>query len=213
MDGTQLASVHQPVMSDQVEAPIAGAVEEIPAAAPAPKKKPAKAPGVKKPKVKADHPPFAEMIAEAITHNKEKQGSSRQAILAYITGHYNVSQAQAQIHVLRALKKGEANGVLKRAKESGKGAGKYKLVAAAKKQPVKAKKAATKKPVAKASQKAKKAVAAKKKAAKKPVAKAQKSTGKKKVAKKPAAKKSAPKKPVGKKSAPKKVAAKKSSKK
>ena len=205
-------------MSDQVEAPIAGAVEEIPAAAPAPKKKPAKAPGVKKPKMKADHPPFAEMIAEAITHNKEKQGSSRHAILAYITGHYNVNPVQAPIYVLRALKKSEANGLLKRAKESGKGAGKYKLVAAAKKQPVKAKKVAAKKPVAKASQKPKKAVAAKKKAAKKPVAKAQKSTGKKKVAKKPAAKKSAPKKsapkkPVAKKSAPKKVAAKKSSKK
>ena len=130
-------------MSDQqVEAPIAGAVEEIPAAAPAPKKKPAKAPGVKKPKVKADHPPFAEMVAEAIAHHKERLGSSRQAILAYITGRYNIQKDQASIHVLRALKKGEANGVLKRAKESGKGAGKYKLVAAAKKQPVKAKKVA-----------------------------------------------------------------------
>ena len=210
-------------MSDQVEAPIAGAVEEIPAAAPAPKKKLAKAPGVKKPKVKADHPPFAEMIVEAITHNKEKQGSSRQAILAYISGQYNVPKELASTHVLRALKKGEANGVLKRAKESGKGAGKYKLVAAAKKQPVKAKKVAAKKPVAKASQKPKKAVAAKKKVAKKPLAKAQKSAGKKKVVKKsgpkkPVGKKSGPKKPVAKKSAPKKsapkkVAAKKSSKK
>ena len=192
-------------MSDQqVEAPIAGAVEEIPAAAPAPKKKPAKAPGVKKPKVKADHPPFAEMVAEAITHHKERLGSSRQAILAYITGRYNIPKDQASVHVLRALKKGEANGVLKRAKESGKGAGRYKLVAAAVKQPAKAKKVSSKKPVAKGSQKPKKAVAAKKKvakkSAKKPVAKAQKSTGKKKkVVKKLAAKKSAPKKVAAKK--------------
>ena len=197
----------------QVEAPIAGAVEEIPAAAPAPKKKPAKAPGVKKPKVKADRPPFAEMVAEAITHHKERLGSSRQAILAYITGRYNIPKDQASVHVLRALKKGEANGVLKRAKESGKGAGRYKLVAAAVKQPAKAKKVSSKKPVAKGSQKPKRAVAAKKKvakkSAKKPVAKAQKSTGKKKVAKKPAAKKSAPKKPVAKKLASKKAVAKK----
>ena len=201
-------------MSDQVEAPIAGAVEEIPAAAPAPKKKPAKAPGVKKPKVKADHPPFAVMVAEAITHHKERLGSSRQAILAYITGRYNIPKDQASVHVLRALKKGEANGVLKRAKESGKGAGRYKLVAAAVKQPAKAKKVSSKKPVAKGSQKPKKAVAAKKKvakkSAKKPVAKAQKSTGKKKkvvkklAAKKPVVKKSAPKKAVSKKVAAKK---------
>ena len=201
-------------MSEQVEALIAGAVEEIPAAAPAAKKKTAKAPGVKKPKVKADHPPFAKMVAEAIAHHKERLGSSRQAILAYITGRYNIPKDQASAHVLRALKKGEANGVLKRAKESGKGAGRYKLVAAAVKQPAKAKKVSSKKPVAKGSQKPKKAVAAKKKvakkSAKKPVAKAQKSTGKKKkVVKKLAAKKSAPKKPVVKKSAPKKAVSKK----
>ena len=186
-------------MSDLVELPI-GAVEEAPvAAAPAaskaPKKKLAKAPRMKKPQVKANHTSFAEMVAEAITGLKERLGSSRQAIIAYISGRYNVPKDHASLYVKTALKKGEANGVLKRARESGKGAGRYKLVVVAKKKPA-AKKLAAKKPAAKV----------KKNAAKKPGAKASKG---KKVAKKPAAKKPAAKKPAAKKSAPKKPVAKK----
>merc|ERR1712080_572237 len=97
---------------------------------------------------------------------------------------------RASLHVKAALKKGEANGVLKRARESGKGAGRYKVVAAAKKKPV-PKKVATKKPAAKVGQNSRV-----KKATKKPAAKALKSKGKK-VAKKSAA----TKKHVAKKSA------------
>merc|ERR1712080_634380 len=137
----------------------------------------------------------AGMVAEAIVDLKERLGSSRHAIIAYIASRYNVPQDRASLHVKAALKKGEANGVLKRARESGKGASRYKVVAAAKKKPVpkKVKKVVSKKPAAKVGQNSRV-----KKATKKPAGKAQKSKGKK-VAKKSAA----TKKHVAKKSAPK----------
>ena len=201
-------------MSDPVQV---SALEQVPDVAAAPvaskalKKNFAQPPRVKKPKVKANRPTFAEMVAEAIVNLKERLGSSRQAIIAYIASRYNVPKDRATLHVKAALKKGEGNGVLKRARETGKGAGRYKVVAAAKKKsvPKKIKKVAAKKPAKKVAQNSK----AKKIATKKPAAKALKSKGKKvpkksAAAKKPVAKKSAPKKPLV-----KKMAAKKSSKK
>ena len=191
-------------MSDSVQ------VQEVLVGA-APKKKLGQPPRVKKPQVKANRPTFAEMVAEAIVNLKERLGSSRQAIIAYIARSYNVPEDRASLHVKAALKKGEANGVLKRARETDKGAGRYKVVAAAKKKsvPKKIKKVAAKKPAKKVAQNSK----AKKIATKKPAAKALKSKGKKvpkksAAAKKPVAKKSAPKKPLV-----KKMVAKKSSKK
>merc|ERR1712211_111801 len=131
-----------------------------------------------KPKAPAAHPKYSVMIAAAIGALKDRTGSSRQAILKYVCANYKVDAAKAGQHLRLALKAGIKKGSLKMAKESGKGAGKFKLVKVEK-----PKKAAAKKPAAK-----------KPKAAKKPAAK------------KPAAKKAAkPKKAAPKKAAAKKA--------
>merc|ERR1712056_168342 len=147
------------------------------------------------PAKKASNPKYSVMIAAAITALKDRTGSSRQAILKYICANYKVDASKAGQHLRMALKAGIKKGSLKMAKESGKGAGCFKLVKAEK---PKKKAAPKKKPAAK---KAKKPAA--KKAAKKPAAKKPKAA-KKPAAKKPAAKKAA--KPA-KKAAPKKKAA------
>ena len=148
-------------------------------------------------KKSSDHPTYAEMISAAILTLKDRTGSSRQAIAKFVCANYKVDADKAAVHLRRALKKGVEAGVFKTAKESGKGAGSYKLVEKAKK-----KKSAAKK--AKPSTKKSGAGAAKKKAVKKPAtakkSKAEKKTkatkviipGKKSVIKKP--------KKVGKKS-------------
>merc|ERR1712079_225141 len=150
--------------------------------------------GAAKPKAPAAHPKYSVMIAAAIAALKDRTGSSRQAILKYVCANYKVDAAKAGQHLRMALKAGIKKGPLKMAKESGKGAGKFKLVKVEKPK---------KKPAAK---KAKKPAA--KKAAKKPAAK---KAAKKPAAKKPkAAKKPAAKKPAAKKAAkPAKKAAKK----
>lgn len=164
----------------------------------APKKKAA-------PKKPADHPKYIDMISAAIVALKERNGSSRQAIIKYIKANYKVGD-NADVHVKMALKRGVASGALAQPKGTG-ASGSFKVVKKAepKKKPA-AKKPAAKKP------------AAKKPAAKKPAAK--KSTPKKaKKAKKPAsakkakkpAKKAAAKKPAAKKT-PKKKTAKKAKK-
>ena len=80
-----------------------------------------------KPKVPAAHPPFAAMIAAAIKALKDRTGSSRQAIMKYICANYKVDANKAGVHLRMALKRGVTAGTLKMAKESGKGAGSYKL--------------------------------------------------------------------------------------
>merc|ERR1712048_549313 len=132
-----------------------------------------------KPKAPAAHPKYSVMIAAAITALKDRTGSSRQAILKYVCANYKVDAAKAGQHLRMALKAGIKKGSLKMAKESGKGAGKFKLVKVEKPK----KKAAPKK---------------------KPAAKKAKKPAAKKAANKPAAKKAA--KPA-KKAAPKKKAA------
>ena len=141
-----------------------------------------------KSKTPAAHPGFSKMIPEAIVALKSRTGSSRAAILKYISANYKVETANPAINVRLSLKRLVESGALKMAKASGKGAGCYKVVKVEK--PKKVKKA--KKPAPK---KLKTKKAAKKPAAKKPAAK-------KPAAKKPAAKKAA-KKPA-KKAAPKK---------
>ena len=153
---------------------------------------------VAKPKAPAAHPKYSVMIAAAIAALKDRTGSSRQAILKYICANYKVDAAKAGQHLRMALKAGIKKGTLKMAKESGKGAGCFKLVKVEKPKKVKAVK--PKKPAAKK---------AKKPAAKKPAAKPKKAAAKKPAAKKPAAKKPAAKKPAAKKPAAKKPAAKK----
>lgn len=176
-------------------------------AAPAKKAaKPAKKAVAKKP---ADHPKYIEMIQAAIAALKERSGSSRQAIVKYISANYKVSD-KAAVHVKLALKAGVTSGALKQVKGTG-ASGSFKLAEKPKVKKVAAKKPAAKKPAAKkpaAKKAAKKATPKKKVAAKKATPK--KKTPAKKAAKKPAKKASA-KKPVAKK-AVKKVVKKKAKK-
>merc|ERR1712168_376405 len=145
-----------------------GNTENIIMADAAPAKKAVKA---KKPAVKPAHPPYAVMIAAAITALKERGGSSRKAILKYIVANYKVADAaKAQVRVKLAVRKLLAAKKVVQVKAS------FKLAKVEKvKKPKKAKKA--KKPAKKAKKPAKKVA----KKAKKPAAK--------KAAKKPAAKK------------------------
>jgi len=155
-----------------------------PAASPAKKKAPKKT-AAKKP---ANHPKYSEMIATSIGTLKERGGSSRQAIVKYISANYKVGEG-ANTHVKLALKRGVAGGALKQVKGTG-ASGSFKL-AEKPKAPKKAKKPAAKKPAAKKAAAKKKPAAKKtpKKAAKKPAAK----KAKKPAAKKPVAKKAAKK--------------------
>jgi hypothetical protein len=161
--------------------------------------KPAKKSAPKKP---ADHPKYIEMVQAAIGALKERNGSSRQAIVKFIKANYKVSDA-CDTHIKLALKKGVASGALTQPKGTG-ASGSFKLAKPAPKpkKEAPAKKPATKKP------------AAKKAAKKTPTKKPAKATGKKTPtkkkpakkatsAKKPAAKKA--KKPVAKKPAAKKA--------
>ena len=66
----------------------------------------------------ADHPKYSEMIAAAIGALKERSGSSRQAILKYVSANYKVSDG-AGTHVKLALKRGVAGGALKQVKGTG----------------------------------------------------------------------------------------------
>ena len=75
----------------------------------------------------AEHPTYAAMIAAAIAALKDRTGSSRQAIFKYICANYKVDAAKAGTHVRLALKAGVKKGTLKMAKETGKGAGSFKL--------------------------------------------------------------------------------------
>merc|ERR1712108_124915 len=91
-----------------------------------------------KAKAPAAHPKYSVMIAAAITALKDRTGSSRQAILKYICANYKVDAAKAGQHLRMALKAGIKKGTLKMAKESGKGAGCFKLVKVEKPKKVKA---------------------------------------------------------------------------
>ena len=169
------------------------------------------------PKKPAEHPKYIDMITAAISALKERNGSSRQAIVKYISANYKVGD-NANVHVKLALKRGVASGALAQPKGTG-ASGSFKVVKKAepKKKPAAkkpaAKKPAAKKPAAKKTSKstpkkktAKKSTPKKKTAAKKKPASAKKPAAKK-AAKKPAAKKPAAKKPA--KKTPKKKTAKK----
>lgn len=143
------------------------------------------------------HPPYKSMINAAIKTLKEKNGSSRQAILKYIVSHYKVGDEKKAGSRLRlALRREVASGDIKQSKGSG-ASGSFKLAKDTKPTP---KKAPKKKP-AKKTAKPKKPVAKKASKPKKPAAK--------KAPKKAAAAKKSPKKPAAKKTVSKKPAAKK----
>lgn len=165
---------------------------------------------VKKPAKAAAHPPYANMISAAIAALKERNGSSRQAILKYIVATFKVGDEKKAASRLRlALVKSVSSGALKQVKGTG-ASGSFRLAKDDK--PVTPGKRGRKPGVKKATSPkkkttvvAKKAGTPKKKAAaKKPVAKKAGTPKKKvvkKVTKKPAVKKT--------KKSPKKAAAKK----
>ncbi|CAE1302684.1 H1_5 [Acanthosepion pharaonis] len=168
--------------------------ETAAAAAPAP----AKTKKASKPKKASSHPPYGQMIKDAITDLKERGGSSRQAIQKYLTTHFKVpadgvSSAQLKL----ALKRGVTSGQLKQCKGTG-ASGSFKV----------GEKKTEKKPKAKSKKPAKKAAAKKPKSPKK-TAKPKKVAAKK--AKKPKVAKPAAKKAKSPKKA-KKTAAKKTAK-
>ena len=179
----------------------------------APKKAKAAAAKPKKEKAPASHPKYIEMAVAALNALKERSGSSRQAILKYITSNFAVGQDQKVVatHLKLALKRGVDTGAIKHVKGTG-ASGSFKANPEAKKKekkpkkPKAAKKAKVTKPkkVKTETKAAKSPVKAKspKKAAKSPkIAKPSKSPAKKTAAKKAAS----PAKP-------KKAAAKKASK-
>ena len=156
----------------------------------------AKKPAAKKVKKPADHPTYSAMIVAAISALKERNGSSRQAVMKYMMSNYKVGD-NANSHLKLALKRAVASGVLKQVKGTG-ASGSFKVAKVEKKpaakkptakKPVAAKKPATKKPAAK--KPAKKTVAKKtpSKAKKAKATATPKKSAKKPVAKKPAAKK------------------------
>ena len=96
-------------------------------------------------KKSSDHPTYAEMISAAILSLKDRTGSSRQAIAKYVCANYKVDADKAALHLRKALKKGLEDGVFKTARQSGKGAGSFKLIEKKKKPTAKKAKTSTKK--------------------------------------------------------------------
>lgn len=178
------------------------------ASAAKPAKKAASKP--KKPRATPSHPPVNDMIKAAVSNLKERNGSSRQAIVKYISANYKVDIEKLTPHIKKQLKNAVTKGTLIHTKGTG-ASGSFKLSAATKKPEKKVKKPAAKKPKTAAKKTTPKKPKAKPKAAgeKKPKAKkAAKSPAKKAAKKSPAKKAAKPKKPKATKS-PKKKAAKK----
>ena len=162
----------------------------------------------KAPAKPASHPKYIDMAVAAITALAEKKGSSRQAILKYVSANYKVGD-NVGTQLKLALKRGVTSGTLTQVKGVG-ASGSFKVAKKEKVAKPKVKKPAAKKPVTK-KPKAKTTPKKSPKKTAKPAAKkaAAKKSPAKKAAKKPAAKKPAAKKPVAKKSPAKKAAAKK----
>lgn len=136
-----------------------------------------KAASPKKAAAKPTHPPFLEMIVQAITESDEtRKGASKQAIFKHLNTAHGIDTKVSGHHIRLALKRGVESGSIKQA--SGIGAnGRFKVgdnkpEAAAKKpkSPRKPRtaKSTTPKPKKAAAPKAKKAAVAKKSPAKAP---------------------------------------------
>ncbi|XP_037073956.1 histone H1-like [Pollicipes pollicipes] len=176
-----------------------------PVVTPAKKGRKPKEGGAKKKASKPSHPPTLEMIAKAISAEKDPKGVSVMAIKKYILAQYKVQPVMLRHMLRRAFEAGLASGKLTRPKGQAEArllSGRYRLAskekagaAAAAPKPKKvkspAKKAAVKK-VKKAKTPKKKAAPAAAKKAKSP--KKVKKTPKKPAAKKAPAKKKSPKK-------------------
>merc|ERR1712112_32540 len=68
------------------------------------------------------------MTEAAIKAVGGRNGASRQAILKYICDEYKLDPVKAAVHLKLSLRNNLAKGKLKMAKESGKGAGGFKIV-------------------------------------------------------------------------------------
>lgn len=157
-----------------------------------------KAPKKSAPKKTADHPKYSDMVASAIASLKERNGSSRQAIVKYIKANYKVSDS-ADVHIKLALKRGVSGGALLQVKGTG-ASGSFKVIKAEKPKPKQPKKkVTTTKKVAQSKPKAKKAAKSttpkKKTATKKKNPGSAKKTGKAKPKTKTPSKKTNKKKP------------------
>jgi len=165
-----------------------------------------------KPKTPSNHPKYLDMAAAAITALKERNGSSRQAILKYISANYKVGNDAKSVNsrLKLALKNGVKKGALKQAKGTG-ASGSFKVAEKPKVKKAKTPKKAAKKPATKKAKTPKKAVkkATTKKSPKKAATKKKPAVKKAPAAKKAAKPKTPTKKaPTAKK--PKAAAAKKS---
>ena len=116
------AAAPKKAAAKKAAAPASPAKSDTPAAT-SPKAK--AAPAAKKPAAKeasasASHPTYLEMVVAAVEALKERNGSSRQAILKYITSTYDlgVDVKIVNNHLKHALKKGVASGTLKNTKVS-----------------------------------------------------------------------------------------------
>merc|ERR1719445_521308 len=167
-----------------------------------------------------EHPSYIDMVKKAIEAGDSRKGSTRVQILKYIVSNYKVKDTEkAAMLVRRCLKTNLEKGVLKKAREAGKGSGGFKVAKEDKpKKVVKKVPAVPRKPVSSAAKSTAKASARKstgavsakpKKTAKKPTAKTGKDA-KKTTSKTPASKKTAAK--TAKSPAAKKAVAKVSAK-
>ncbi|KKY31584.1 putative histone h1 [Diaporthe ampelina] len=153
---------------------------------------PKKTEGATKAKAPASHPTYQDMIAEAITQLKDRNGSSRQSLKKYVKANNNIqAQTDSMFDSLfnRALKAGVDKGVFVQPKGASGGTKLAKKSAPVKKEAA----PKEKKPAAEKKETAKK-VTAKKPAAKKEGAAATKKAAPKKAASTAAPKKAAPKK-------------------
>ena len=82
---------------------------------------------VHKPKANSSNPTYISMILTALKSLDAKKGSSKQAILSYVTSSYKFdNEKKANLYLNNALRNGVASGVLKQVK--GRGAhGSFKL--------------------------------------------------------------------------------------
>ncbi|EAL64734.1 histone H1 [Dictyostelium discoideum AX4] len=172
---------------------------------------PTKKAAATKSKPKPNHPTYQVMISTAIAHYKDRTGSSQPAIIKYIEANYNVAPDTFKTQLKLALKRLVAKGTLTMVKAS------YKLSEEGKKEHQATLGPVAKKPKAKTTATSTETTAAppatptKKAAPKKPAAKAASTSTKTAAAKKNSAKvtKAVSKKPAAKKAPSKKVAAKK----
>ncbi|XP_047495819.1 histone H1-delta-like [Penaeus chinensis] len=81
----------------------------------------------KRPPAKRAHPKYSEMVAAALRALKERNGSSRQAILRFILASFQIGDEKfAGVHLKQALRRAVAGGSLQQTKGTG-ASGSFKL--------------------------------------------------------------------------------------